>query len=268
MDTATPSGALLAPALDAALRRARRCWSSSFDVDAAHFIAFVRERLSNEATGEHVEALHIEDLYLVCACLARDAAAWRELDRTQLAFIPTYVSRFPGPSWFRDEVRQRIAERLVPGPSAKSRLSQYTGRSALGAWFRVAAVREVIDVVRRGRATTSLTEFIVDDVPDAEALCVRRELAGMLEQAIAESVATLSDAQRELLRLHYIEGLSIAEVGAVHRVSRATAARRLAIARALVVERVRETLRDRATPSMSDPSRALAFVGCGLPVGL
>src|SRR3982751_887777 len=69
------------------------------------FVAHVRERLP--------ERLHGADLYLACACLHGDEGAWRELDRAHLARVGEFVGRIDRSPAFADEVRQRLAEKLV-----------------------------------------------------------------------------------------------------------------------------------------------------------
>src|SRR6185369_15597861 len=93
--------------------------------------------------------LQVADLFLACACLHNDDAAWRELDRIHLSRLPSFVARIDPSPAFGDEVRQRLSEKLIrDAGGGKAKLALYSGRCALGGWLRVAAVREAQDLKR------------------------------------------------------------------------------------------------------------------------
>lgn len=73
---------------------------------------------------------------------------------------------------------------------------------------------------------------------------LRARLGPKVTEAFQGSLRSLSAEQRNLLRLHYFEGLSFERVGALFRVNRATGARRVAEARRTIIEETRRRLRD------------------------
>jgi len=209
------------------------------------FIAFVQERAGNDPTS----TLEIADLYLACACLAGNAAAWRELDRLHLSRIPTFVARIDRSAAFADEVRQRLSEKLLRGDDGRPKLAFYTGRGLLGGWLRVAAVREALNA-KRGvdgdPKNESVDEIVIaarEDDPEVQLL--KRKYAREFADAFRHVLASLEADQRNVLRLHYLDGLSLEEVGKAYRVSRATAARWIADAKRTLVARVHENLGER-----------------------
>jgi len=182
------------------------------------------------------------DLYLAYACLTGNEAAWRELDRRYLSRVPEYVARLDPSPGFAEEVRQRLGSKLA---SNGAKLAQYTGRGPLHAWLRMAALREAHSLLRQRKHAP-----LPADVPlrapqaDPELALLKRRSASAFRKAFAEVIAGLPPDDRTLLRLHYFDGLTIDEVGRAFRVSRASAARLLAKARARIIKRMQQALRE------------------------
>ena len=255
-------------ASEAAARDAAARWSP-VPLAPAVFEAYVRERLSDDAPLHDLSSLHVADLYLACACVHGDAAAWRELDRAYLSQIASYIARVDSSRAFADEVRQVLAERLLPAASDPPRLARYSGRGPLGAWMRVAAVRVARDLKRAVRPADPLDETTTPvDPGDVEVAFLKRQFAGEFESAFQAVLRSLAVDERNILRLHYLDGLSIEEVGRTYGVSRATAARSLASARATIIERVRAALAARIAPSVAGPGSVLAFVQSQLDLSI
>jgi RNA polymerase sigma-70 factor, ECF subfamily len=219
-------------------------------IDHAVFVEHVRERLPAglEEAERALERIHGADLFLACACLHGDHAAWRELDRTHLARVGEFVSRIDRNPAFADEIRQRLAEKLVHDQGGPAKLSLYTGRGPLGAWLRVAAIREAQNA-KRGPANRQGVD--ADDVNlaspdhDPEVQLLKRRYAAEFKEAFQAVLVSLAADERNVLRLHYLDGLTIEEVGKAYRVSRATAARWIADARGKIVDRVQKALGER-----------------------
>jgi RNA polymerase sigma-70 factor (ECF subfamily) len=221
-----------------------------FRVSTNDFMTHVRARLPEEG-GTAAEAALAElrpaELYLAFACLRRDEDAWRELDRAYLAKVPEFVARVERSPAFADEVRQRLSEKLAgdDGEANEAKLAQYSGRGSLKAWLRIAAIREAHTIVRAGkRAVDADAVPLRAGGPDPEIALLKQRSAAAFRRAFEEVLSGLSDDDRTLLRLHYIDGLTIDEVGKAFRVSRASAARLLAAARERIVKRVERALRD------------------------
>ncbi len=237
----------------------------SFEV----FLGHLRARIAGDDPAEALAKVHAVDLYLACACLEGDEAAWRELDRQHLSRVPEFVGRMdPSPS-FSDEVRQRIYANLVRDASGPGKLALYTGRGPLGAWLRVAAIREAQTLKRRGKKTVD-----ANDVPlattdhDPEIQLLKRRYAQEFSDAFTAVLGTLTADERNVLRLHYLDGLTIEEVGTTYRVSRATAARWIASARDTIIARTQAALGDRLGESAPDAGSMLNFVKSQLDLSL
>jgi RNA polymerase sigma-70 factor (ECF subfamily) len=258
----------LADALEKVARTAREAWPR---ITLAHdvFVAHIRERLPEEAPERALEKLHASDLFLACACLHGDRHAWRDLDRQHLSRVHEWVARIDRSPAFADEVRQRLAEKMLAGESGDGKLALYTGRGPLGAWIRVAAVREAQNARRAARPHVD-----ADDVPLAasdespEIQLFKRKYKKEFEDAFKGVLATLSSDERNVLRLHYLDGLTIEEVGKAYRVSRATAARWIGDAKEKITDAINVSLKTRLGKSGPGAETILAFVRSQLDMSL
>jgi RNA polymerase sigma-70 factor (ECF subfamily) len=184
--------------------------------------------------------LHGAELYLAFACGRGDRAALQVLERDYLAQTVPVIARVSGAAVFVDEVRQDLRERLLVGQ--KPRIAQYAATGSLGAWLRVSALRLALnhDKSQRNREEL-LVEAMVE--PEAPERAERESHRQAVQQALRQAFGALSVRQRNVLRLHYVETLSIDQIGALYGAHRATAARWLGRAREQIFEQVAETVK-------------------------
>jgi RNA polymerase sigma-70 factor (ECF subfamily) len=230
------------PALAALVARARAAWPE-LAVDDARFAQYLAARWDG---GE--PPLHVEDLYLSCACVDGQARAYTIFDERYLVTVPRYVLRVDRSAAFADEVRQRLRERLfLGGGSEPARLASYSGRGPLATWVKVAAVRLALNL-RRGESGGE-PSLLPGDEPliagDPEMLLLRRRFGGDFRTAFAAAVASLPIADRQLLRLHFLDALSLGQIGALHDIDKSTVSRRLHGARAALFAETERLLRVR-----------------------
>jgi RNA polymerase sigma-70 factor (ECF subfamily) len=213
-----------------ALARARAAWPA-LPLDPARFEAWL-ERKQADVPGE----LHVEDLYLACACAAAVPEALAAFDAQVLALVPRMVARFPGGPAFADEVVQGLRARLLVG--TPPRIAEYSGRGALRSWVKVAALRLAVDLVRARGELPPDDPGAVDALataPSPELELLKARYKGAFEQALRDAILGLSVRQRNLLRLHHVDGATLDQLAVSYRVHRATIARWLADGREAVV---------------------------------
>lgn len=233
------------------------------------FVTHLRERLEHGDDGAALAKLHAADLYLACACIHGDEQAWRELERQHLQRVPSFIARIDASPAFADDVKQRLGEKLLKDADGPGKLALYTGRGPFGAWLRVAAIREAQNGKRRGRKTVDANDVaLVASDHDPEVQLLKQRFAKEFTDAFKAVIVTLSSDERNVLRLHYLDGLTIEEVGKTYRVSRATAARWIASARDTIIERTQAALGDRLGDSAPRPQSMLAFVKSQLDLSL
>ena len=183
-------------------------------------------------------AARAEDLFLVAAVLDQVPRAIAHFDEC-LSVAVTVVTRIDRAPNFVDDVTQELRLKLLTGESAK--LWTYSGAGALVDWLRVTAMRIALNLKRADRLQ------VEDDLPQAvfegqEALQFRNWYLTDLHQALQVSFRRLTARERNLLRLHFLDGLNIERIGAVYRVNRSTIARWLVAIRTRLFRDVRDEL--------------------------
>ncbi len=212
-------------------------------------IAFARHLAAGVTAAPRpaLRALHAADLYLAFACASGAAVAIRTFERAFTAKIDGYIARVTPAALARDEVRQKVREALLVGRGGRPpSIASYTGRGPLGAFVRVTAVRAALRFVRRTRPDALDVDELIglrspDNDPELELL--KRRYAPQLREALVCTLAALTADERNVLRLHYLDGLTLDEVAATYRIGRATVARWLARAREKILAETRSRLK-------------------------
>jgi RNA polymerase sigma-70 factor (ECF subfamily) len=131
-----------------------------------------------------------------------------------------------------DEVKQALRVELL----ADGKIADFAGRGELAAWVRVSATRKALKLVRRADREETLDEILLDhwpsSTPDPAGKHLRSTYTAELKRAIREAFSALEVRQRNLLRQHILDELTIDDLARLYRVHRATCARWLADARA------------------------------------
>jgi RNA polymerase sigma-70 factor (ECF subfamily) len=249
----------------AMIREGQAAWPG-LALPPAAFVEYVTDRLeANRDVAASLSDLHAADLHLACACVAG-------LDRAILAFerccfpgVDAVLARMRLPESARDEVKQVLRHRFFVGEAARpGRIVDYSGRGDLGRWVRVSAVRIAFRVAREAKASLGDGETVLAAIAapsqDLELAFLKRTYGEAFEIALREAMASLDPRDRNLLRYHYAKGLSIDELGALYRIHRATAARRLQKVCAELFTRTRARLATNLGISGRDVSSLLRLV--------
>lgn len=239
-------------ALAASAEAARAAWPD-LAVDQTAFVAHLRRHLGpDERTAlAALGGWHVADLYFAHACALACPPAVRTLERKLAERAPQYLARVGGAQRaFVDETRQVLLEKLlVAAPGEEPKIASYSGRGALEGWLRIACVNTALKLLARPeagpRADDGAAARAVDPSPDPELALVKHQHRAEFEVALREAFAALDPKARNVLRLHFVDGLNIDAIGAAYGTHRATAARWLQQARQDVLEGIRKTLRDR-----------------------
>lgn len=249
------------------LARAHAAWPASWISDA-DFLAHLDACGGVDGAVPDPAALHVEDLYLACACARGVTAALAAFERDHLRRIREFAAGVDGSPAFIAELTQQLRARLLVADGARSaRIATYTGRGSLGGWLRVAAVRLARDLARPARATEPIDELAAADV-DPELGYLKAAYGDVVSRAVQDALAALTGEPRTLLKLHYVDGLSIDQVGVAFGKSRATAARMLAAARLGLLAGIRERLVASVGVRVEEADSLVAFVKSRLDVSL
>ena len=212
------------------------------------------------------------DLYLACACGHGVRDAIDTLEREHLSRIREFAASVTtSPDLVKELAQQLRAKLLLADGDRPPRILTYSGRGSLGGWVRVAAVRLARDLGRSERALARAHEREgnekLEDI-DPELAFLKRTYGPAVRAAMEGALAALDAESRALLKMHYVDGLTIEQVGTAFAKSRATAARMLAGARLSLVAAIRERLVDIVGVRGDEADSLLAFVRSQLDVSL
>ena len=190
------------------------------------------------------DATNAADLFLACACGDGDPPAIQALEEQYMKPARFSLKRLDARPEFIDDVMQELRAKLLVPPDP--RILRYGGRGPLLAWIRVAASRIAIDslravrddVLREPRDPDSLER--VDFGPEVQLL--RAAYRESFQEALSAALAGLSPKDRNLLRRHLIERMTLEEIAGPYAVHPATIARRLMALREQIADGVRDHL--------------------------
>jgi RNA polymerase sigma-70 factor (ECF subfamily) len=235
---------------------------------------FIHRVAASNVDIDKLASLHAADLYLCCACAAQQPQALAAFDKSFLSQIDRFLARMNQNAAFVDEVRQMVREKLfVAAPGKRPKIAEYSGHGALTNWLRVIATRTAVDLLRqrgellhdRGQSPNELAD---GPGPDAELGYIKERYRQQFKEALQASVAALSGEQQNLLRMHFLDGVTLEDLAVFFRVHRSTIVRRIAAARELMIDEVRRTICDRLTIESTEFESLLGLLRSRLDLSL
>jgi RNA polymerase sigma-70 factor, ECF subfamily len=209
--------ARLTDPVDEAIERALLAWPGLADVELK-FEVHVAERGVEPAALEQ----HGPDLYLAFACAHHHRGALVILDREFLVQMRTVIGRVHGAAEFVDEGVQLLRESLLKGPQPK--IGSYDATLSLKEWIRLETVPLALSLQestkrRDAELVMALRNVCLPAASPADAP------AEAVERGLRAGVAELISRRRNVLRLHYLDGLDIDQIGVLYGAPRAAIAR-------------------------------------------
>jgi RNA polymerase sigma-70 factor (ECF subfamily) len=189
---------------------------------------------------------NVNDLYLACACSEGNAAALAVFDKTCLIPARDAIARIDRSPHFIDEVLQLLSHHLLVGPEAKIRT--YRGTGPLAGWVRTAAVRAALNLRRSDKRQEAREEEALpalDRFLDPEVAVIRKHHEVEINSALKEAIERLPAGDRLLLRLYYVDDLTLAKIAALQKIAIATVSRKLIAATKTVLAEVKQELAHR-----------------------
>jgi RNA polymerase sigma factor (sigma-70 family) len=257
------------PAIDAKLlaRLHDRAGCARWGVSRERFAAALEASAARAPAPEitrYLEALHLEDLALACACADGHDAAWEHfilthrpgLYRAAEAIAPGGAARDLADALYGDlfGTRERDGER-------QSLFKYFHGRSSLATWLRAVLSQRFVDRVRTGRRLEPLPD---DDAPRAAVVADpdpdRARYLDLIRAALAYALSLLAARDRLRLGMYYAQQLTLAQVGRILKESEATASRQLARTRADLRRGIEDHLHREGGLSNAEISRCFASV--------
>ena len=213
--------------------------------------------------------LNVEDLYLAFAAGHGDRAALAVIEAEHLARIDRFVAHLGREPAFVDEIRQQVRERVLLGD--RPRILDYSGRGSLGAWLRVTATRQALDLLdreKRHRPSDELEDDQLAATVDPELLAIRQRHLPQFRAAFKAALDSLDARERNLLRLYLVDGLNIGRIGEIFGKSRATIGRMVVDTREKLLEETRSKLGELTGASENDVRSLIRLLQSQLDVSI
>jgi RNA polymerase sigma-70 factor (ECF subfamily) len=202
---------------------------------AADFAAELKRRFE----ASKLDALNLDDLLLAWGALEKDPAALKEFDR-RLRACGSRAS---------DDVLQQARQRLLVGDGKKPKLLAYAGQGALVKWLRTVVLSISIDARRKEKpdqheGDEKLAMKASSDV-GADVRLMKAHHREEFTRAFGAALKSLTAQQRTVLRMRFVDGVSIEDVGRTFNVHRTTAMRWMEQAFQMLLDQTRAQLSDR-----------------------
>lgn len=227
-----------------AARPALAAWAEAFARALARSV-------DPEAIAPSLARLHIADLALACAAAQGDREATALIDRDHLPKVRPTLARARFSTAEIDDVLAILMERLLVVEDGEAPLiAQYRGRGELVCWLRISALRLARRRFRAGPEIPIADQLLASLAPldgsaSPELEYFKRRYAQDFDQAFRDAVTAAPRRDRTLLRLHWLDGLTLDRLSAIYHVPRSTLARQIASARQALLDDVERRLRSR-----------------------
>jgi RNA polymerase sigma-70 factor, ECF subfamily len=199
--------------------------------------AFDEWAIAQQIDGRALSS-HGPDLFLASGCAAGNPQAIAAFEKAYVQNVHPTVGRRPLVPEMLDELRQTLRVRLLTGPSPK--IGRYKGSGPLGAWVRVTAARIALELKKasehRTTSDSAVTDALVAAETGPELVAAKLQHRDLFRTELECCFRNLEPRDRTLLRLHFLHGMSMDQMGTVLRVHRATVARWMVALRRQIVE--------------------------------
>ena len=235
-------------AVRSALARGRAAWPQ-LAVDEARYVAAVATGVRGASdVAVAIGELAAEDLYLAQACALGAPAALDAFAASCDAALTASLRQMGLADDVVDELVQQVRTKLFVADGGAPKIATYSGRAALRSWVRTVATRAAVDRMRKDVPADAEPEAL-DRLPDVHAdpelEHLRTKYHDEFKSAFETALATLDVRQRNVLRHHFVDGLTVEAIGALYGVHKTTAFRWLDTARTLLSKRTRSAFQDR-----------------------
>jgi RNA polymerase sigma-70 factor (ECF subfamily) len=255
--------------LSTAIERGRTAWPA---VDVPLDV-FVRHLARRSATIEELAGLSAAGLWIASACAEGDPVAMRCFDEAFRRDVVRVLGRM-GVATMTEEVAAGVLASLFAGDPPG--IAAYRGTGEVLAWVRVVAVREAHRILREQRRIEQRERSQPEDElleratasSDPEIERLKNAYRVEFKQAFEKAFADLPARDRTLLRYHLLDQLKLEQIAIVFDISRATAARWLAQARASLLELSRRRLSEALDLSRHELDSVMKLIQSDLDVSI
>lgn len=231
--------AVVQATLAALCREAAAAWPG-VRVSDEELVGALAEKLAGDEPPPLTAAAAAE-LYLALGCARGDEAAVVAFDRDYLSVVPQALAAMKLPAATVEDVRSAVRDKLLLADGdRRPRIVDYAGRGRLRGLVQVTATRTAIDRIRLEEREAELPARDFAAPTDVALSLIKAQYREAFRAGFARAVETASRRDRNLLRLHFLGGVTLEQLAQMYGVHRATVVRWLAAAREAVFGATRE----------------------------
>ena len=229
---------------------------------------FGSESPDPKALRSYIEALHLTDLALACACSAGNEQAWDHFVKEYRPELCRAARAIAGDNGreLADSIYAELYGIRESGGARNSRLDYFHGRSKLTTWLRAILAQRHVDAIRRASRTESLDETDEDGAARGSTLRdkntinsndpERQRFLAILQATLEAVLAALAPRDRLRLAYYYVDALTLAQIGKLMGEHEATVSRKLERTRRDLRRQIDLALRKK---NFSDAQRQLCY---------
>ena len=200
------------------------------------------------------------EIDLAIACARGEPAAITRFDRDYLDVVPQALAAMKLPAATVEDVRSIVRDKLLLPPTP--RILEYAGQNRLRGLVQVMATRAALD---RIRAEAKEVELSPDHAgvalhADTALALIKEQYRAAFAAGFARAVAGVPRRDRNLLRLHFLGGVTLEQLAQIYDVHRATIVRWLAAARDSVFAETRAHIAATLATSADELDEMFALV--------
>jgi len=281
--TFTENQSALAPDLDLrkleeklgqVIELARKTWPGA-TVDLHQFVAqLARRMIPGKRVDEWLANVHSADLYLCCGCASGDSQSIATFEQAVLPQVVPAIAGIDSSPTFVAEAKQQVRQKLfVSADGRPPKISEYAGFGPLAHWLRAVALRTALNLRRaHNREETLASDDQLLELPaqvnDLELEYLKERYRKDFTEAFRKAVSMLSPQERNVLRLHFVDGLSLTQVGSAYQADKSTVSRWIAKSRLILLQRTREELSNRLRLDTKELDSLMHLVNSQLDVSI
>jgi RNA polymerase sigma-70 factor (ECF subfamily) len=205
------------------------------------------------------------DLELIAAALDGRPEAQKTLKKEVISAARVATRNMP--ELEGDLVQDLLQSLLTPKP-ADSKLHSYRATGSLRSWLRTMAVRGAIKLQKKAARETPTEAEFLDRVSDQR---ISPELAlfktthqAQFATIFTRALAELEPRQRNMLKLKYLDQLTVQEIGRAYGVHHSSVVRALQKTQDVLLARVKQVLADELQLSQERVESAIGALVSGL----
>jgi len=221
-------------------------------MDRGDFFEHLARRLSSdEDVLESLNSIVVDEFFLAFACAYGNENAQAHFIESYDQVIDKALLRFRKQNVSIEDVKHQIlAYFLFPRKSLPPAISNYSGSGSLAGYLRISVLNEAVRFVKKGQkeiATDKMEEFdptaLTSKDPAIEAL--KQQYRTEFKEAFQEAIKALENKDVILLRLHYVSGLKMREIGALQNRGKSAVSRAIVQVREKLFRMTHERLMER-----------------------